>query len=48
MKKYEELFFQIMKFEECDVITASFGDDNVEGANEDWIGWGNTSSAFVN
>ena len=40
MKKYEELFLQISRFEEYDVITASDGEkDNVSGACGDWVGW---------
>lgn len=39
MKKYEELFFQVVRFEEQDVITGS-DNDNVGGANENWNGWG--------
>lgn len=39
MKKYQELFFQILEFEEIDVITSS-KDDNVGGANGNWNGWG--------
>lgn len=39
MKRYEQLFFQIITFEESDVITASFGGDNVGGANGNWNGW---------
>ena len=40
MKKYEEIFLQIKRFEECDVITASDGEnDNVSGACGDWEGW---------
>lgn len=38
MKQYEELFFQVVRFEENDVITTSNG-DNVGGANENWDGW---------
>lgn len=40
MKKYEELFFQIIRFETGDVITGS-DNDNVGGANENWNGWSN-------
>jgi hypothetical protein len=40
MKKYEELFFQIIRFEDGDVVTGS-NNDNVGGANENWIGWSN-------
>ena len=39
MIRYEELFFQITKFENDDVITTSVGNDNVGGANENWNGW---------
>ena len=39
MKHYEELYFQIVRFENEDVITSS-KDDNVGGANENWSGWG--------
>ena len=47
MIKYEELFFQIIRFEERDVITTSFGDDNVAGANENWGGWGHSLSEWT-
>ena len=46
MMKYEGLLFQIIRFGENDVVTASFGDDNVAGANEHWKGWGDTPQAW--
>ena len=39
MAKYQELFFEIVKIEESDVITASAIDDNIGGANGNWNGW---------
>lgn len=39
MRNYEELYFQIIRFENNDVITSS-KDDNVGGANGNWNGWG--------
>lgn len=47
MKKYEELFFQIVKFEACDVITFSSEADNVAGANGNWSGWGHSSEEWT-
>ena len=46
MIKYQELFLQIPKFEDDDVITTSVGGDNVGGANGNWNGWNESTSAF--
>ena len=42
MKNYEEFYFQIVRFENSDVITSSVtgSGDNIGGANENWNGWG--------
>ena len=41
MRNYEELYLQIMRFENEDVITSSITNDkdNVGGANSNWEGW---------
>lgn len=41
MRNYEELYFQIVRFENDDVITSSITNakDNVGGANGNWEGW---------
>ena len=38
MKNYEEIYLQIVRFEDSDIITSSTS-DNIGGANDNWSGW---------